>query len=270
MKVTKVLDKGFVKLVDVMGNDDRICEAARTSTNSKGKNNAGLIDYLMRNRHSSPFEFCEFVFHIKCPIFVFRQIVRHRTASLNETSLRYSKANDEFWIPEAEDIRKQGKKNMQMTDEAADLEIGKRFISNIKKITEKCFELYEDTISNGVCREQARAVLPVNIYTQFYWKIDLNNLLKFLTLRMDKHAQQETREFANAIYDHIKEYIPLTCNSFEEHILQSVTFSNTEKTILFKMLKENGFDFDEYKKRLKDSMDETRYMECVDRIDGIK
>ncbi len=265
MKI-KVLDKGYVKLIDHMGDDDRICEAARTSTKSDGKDSAGLIDYLMRHRHSSPSEFVVFTFKIKCPLFVFRHIVRHRMASINETSGRYSVLNDEFWFPGPADIRKQSKKNMQMTDEKL-IDYSDVFCEDLKDISDKATNKYKKALENGVCREQARTILPINIYTKFYWKIDLHNLLHFLKLRDDKHAQEETRMFAKAIARLVKDIVPLSFKSFDEHVVNSITFSKTEKEALFSYIKEMGFSTEEYEKRLFDKgIIKGRLVECIDKV----
>ncbi len=184
---------GFVKLINYMGDDDSICEAARCSTGSSGKDNAGLIDYLVRHRHTSPLEFVEFIFNIKCPIFVMRQLIRHRTANVNETSLRYSEAVDDFFIPSPENVRKQSNKNMQMTDEVVDIGLGDEFSNYVSMQSKEAYDKYSEFLEKGVCREQARIILPVDIYTKFYWKMDLHNLFHFLKLRLDKHAQEEMR-----------------------------------------------------------------------------
>lgn len=265
MKI-KVLDKGYVKLIDHMGNDDRICEAARTSTNSDGKDNKGLIDYLVRNAHTSPLEFVVFTFKIKCPIFVFRHIVRHRMASINEVSGRYSVLKDEFWFPGPVNVRKQSKKNMQMTNERL-IENADIFCEDLKDFSYKANNKYKKFIENGVCREQARTILPVNIYTKFYWKIDLHNLLHFLKLRNDKHAQEETREFAKAISRFVNEIVPFAFNSFDEHVMNSTNLSKTESQVLLKYINELGFSIDEYEKRLIDKkISKGRLEECLDKL----
>lgn len=264
--MVKVLDKGFVELVRYMGDDNSICETARCSTASSGKDNVGLIDYLMRHRHTSPFEFVEFVFHIKCPIFCIRQIIRHRTANVNEKSLRYSKANDDFYIPDINEIRKQDKINRQMANESLGDEIvSKEFCYDVNTLSEEAFEIYMEAIDSGICREQARMVLPVNLYTEFYWKMDLHNLLHFLKLRMDNHAQKEVRLYADAIYEIIKPIIPNTISSFEDHILNSITFSKTESDVLFSLI--NNFSIENYEKALRErGVVGIRLSECLDKI----
>lgn len=267
-KVNVLDNKGFVELIRYMGDDNSVCEAARCSTGSQNKNNAGLVDYLMRHKHTSPFEFVEFVFHIKCPIFVMRQLIRHRTASVNEKSLRYSEAVEEFYTPTADELRIQSSKNMQMTEDALnDLEYGELFCDQIYSAGQDTFEKYEQALNKGVCREQARMILPINLYTEFYWKMDAHNLLHFLKLRMDKHAQKEIRVYADAIYDIIKPIIPNICASFEDHILNAVTFSQTEMKVLKQYMEELGFDKKAYEVKLKLArISGGRLQECVDKF----
>ncbi len=226
-----VLDKGFVRLIDVMGDDQRIAAAARVSYGGGAKSkreDAALIDYLMRNRHTSPFEMVEFTFHVKAPIFVARQWFRHRTASVNEISARYSVLDDDFFQPAAEELRGQGAANKQVgegnlpSSEAAEL------ANLIKRSNESSYAAYEKLLEGGLAREQARSVLPVGIYTQFYWKQDLHNLLHFLKLRLDWHAQAEIRAYAEAISGIVKRVVPASWRAFEEHALHSASFSRAE------------------------------------------
>lgn len=190
----KVLDYGFVKLIKHMGDDDFICEAARLTTNSQGKDNERLIRYLMRNKHMSPFEFVEFVFHIKLPIFIARQLVRHRTASINERSGRYT-------VLEADCYKGIGKTQ---------------------------FEVYWEELSNEVPRETARLHLPLSTYTEMYWKMDLNNLLHFLELRLDKKAQSEMQEYAKAILELITPIVPKSIQAFMDYRINSVTLTQEQ------------------------------------------
>jgi thymidylate synthase (FAD) len=225
----KVLDKGFVRLVDWMGDDASIARAARVSYGKGTKSvseDSALIDYLIRHQHTSPIEMVEFVFHIKLPLFSMAQLVRHRTSSLNQVSARYSIMEEEFYVPEI--LRVQSKTNKQ-SSEVGDLgELERYFLNKIARISNDAYEDYEILMKYGVAREMARMILPQNLYTQVYWKQDLKNLLHLLKLRMDEHAQYEIRVFADAIYDIIRDIVPNTIKSWENHILKSVTFSADE------------------------------------------
>jgi len=215
MKIN-VLDHGFVRLVDHMGDDSSIVQAARVSYGEGTKSvrcDTGLIRYLMRNQHMSPFEMCELKFHIKLPIFVARQWIRHRTANVNEISARYSVISDDFYVPSV--VNYQSKDNKQGS--GAEHEHSESFVREISRISYKAYESYKYMIEEGVAREQARIILPVNMYTEWYWKIDLRNLLHFLKLRMDSHAQFEIREYANAIAQVVREHYPVTWSAFNEN-----------------------------------------------------
>lgn len=236
-KEIKVLDKGFVKLIDWMGDDNAVVQAARVSYNEGSKGEAkdkGLINYLMENGHTSPFEMCEIKLHIKCPIFVARQWGRHRTANVNEISARYTEVKDEFYTPK--EWRGQSKDNKQMSDGV--VEISKELQDKIEQHDRETYEIYQQMLEEGVSRELARSKLDVGYYTEFYWKIDLHNLLHFLNLRMHEHAQQEIREYANAIAEIVKEWCPWTWGAFEEHALYAVKFSRTEKELILKLIGE--------------------------------
>jgi len=223
------LDHGYVKLVDCMPRsipddedsvDYAIAEAARCSYQRGTKTIADdktLIRYLMRHQHTSPFEMIEFKFHMKLPIFVARQIIRTRTASLNELSGRYSEMPEEFYIPEDGDFRIQSISNIQGSCGHLDKEKEEEIKTNIQDISQKSFFIYKDHLDYGLCREQARIVLPLNTYTEWYWKIDLHNLLHFLDLRCDSHAQKETREYANAILALITPIVPWTIEAWEDY-----------------------------------------------------
>ncbi len=227
-----VLDKGFVRLVDYMGSDDRIVQAARVSYGSGTKSfrqDEGLIRYLLRNEHTSPFEQVVLTFHTKMPIFVARQWVRHRTARLNEISGRYSVMKDEFYLPDADKVslqsedNKQGRSNevvdpAQVTEIRAQLEQGQR----------TAFSTYQQLIDGGVARELARINLPLSLYTEWYWQIDLHNLFHFLRLRLDAHAQYEIRVYAEVMLEIAKAVCPVATAAFEEHRRGAVTFSARE------------------------------------------
>ena len=188
------LDKGFVRLVDSMGGDEAIVQAARVSYGkgtTKLSQDRGLIRYLMRHRHTTPFEMVEFKFHCKMPIFVARQWVRHRTANINEYSLRYSEARDEFYYPDPEHIQFQSALNKQGRMGDVSDELKQKVREYFREISDRSFEIYSELNDAGVARELARAILPVNLYTEWYWKNDLHNLLHFVGLRSDSHAQYE-------------------------------------------------------------------------------
>lgn len=231
----KCLDKGFVRLVDKMGDDSSVVQAARCSYGHGTKTtseDAGLINYLMRMWHSSPIEMVEFKFHIKCPIFVMRQLIRHRTASVNEVSARYSVVKDEFYQPEASRIQGQSKTNKQGSDGQLSEEVVSDFLICTDITSKSNYNQYERHIEQGVSRELARINLPLTAYTEFYWKIDLLNLLKFIRLRSDSHAQYEIRVFSDALADFVKENNPLVFAAFEKYWQNSMTLSDLEQKAL--------------------------------------
>jgi len=210
----KCLDFGFVRLVDTMGTDSAIVQAARTSYGGGEKSpdeDRKLLRYLMRHRHTTPFEMCEFKFHCKMPIFVARQFIRHRTASVNEASLRYTEAKDEFFVPES--FRKQGSANKQGGDETCEAFAH----ADVAVAQSHAYVTYTRLLQAGVSRELARCVLPVSAYTEWYWKIDLHNLLHFLALRCDSHAQAEIRVFADAMLKLIQPIVPLTVEAWNDY-----------------------------------------------------
>jgi thymidylate synthase (FAD) len=236
----KVLDKGFVRLVDIMGDDSSVVQAARVSYGKGTKTvreDRGLIRYLMRHRHTTPFEMVQTKWHVKCPIFVARQWMRHRAASYNEYSLRYSEARDEFYFPEQTRIQFQSKGNRQgSSQEPVPESFQERFTQNLDAICRSAYESYEELNDRGLARELIRIFLPVNLYTEFYWSINLHNLLHFLELRMDSHAQEEIRQYAFAIAEMLKEKVPMTWEAFEDYILKGKKFSKQEWEILVKAL----------------------------------
>lgn len=226
------LDHGFVRLVDYMGGDERIVQAARVSYGSGTKSyrqDRALIHYLIRNWHTSPVEQVQLTFHCKMPIFVARQWVRHRTARLNEISGRYSVMKDEFYVPAPEQIRpqstdnKQGRSEERMSPEA-ETEVRELFADDQKRV----YDNYEKLLDMNVAREIARNNLPLSLYTEWYWQIDLHNLFHFLRLRMDAHAQYEIRVYAEALAKCAQAVAPMAYEAFEEHILGSVSFSRAE------------------------------------------
>ncbi len=234
------LDHGFVRLVDYMGSDEAVVQAARVSYGEgtrKLREDRGLIRYLMRHQHTTPFEMVEFKFHCKMPIFVARQWIRHRTASVNEYSLRYSKAINEFYLPESGTLNFQSETNKQgRSAESVDEELQKQILSLIKTGTEQAWQDYEKLEATGLSRELARINLPLSLYTEWYWKIDLHNLLHFLKLRLDEHAQYEIRVYGRAMAEIIKIVTPLSWEAFEDYILNAKTFSQTELFILTRLM----------------------------------
>jgi len=244
-KEYKVLDKGFVRLVDYLGGDARIVQAARVSYGEGTKTvreDAGLIDYLLRNDHTSPFEQVVFTFHIKMPIFVARQWLRHRTARLNEISGRYSVMKDDFYIPASEDIALQNKDNKQgRASEESDADFAKQVQESLDEGQKNSYAEYSKLIDTGLAREIARINLPLSLYTEMYWQIDLHNLFHFLRLRLDAHAQKEIRDYAKVLFEIAKKVSPFACASFENYKLGGVNFSKAEFEELKLMLEnKNG------------------------------
>lgn len=230
------LDKGFIRLVDYMGDDSAIVQAARVSYGQGTKTpeeDRNLIRYLMNKRHTSPFEQVEFKFHIKAPIVVFRQWQRTRTASLNECSGRYTEMKDECYVPAPEDMRFQSKDNKQCRDDnKLDEETIEQLLLEISQMQKISFKHYNNLLGSGLAREVARINLPLSVYSEMYWKIDLHNLFHFLKLRLDKHAQYEIRVFAEAVYELIKPIVPIACEAFDNYLLNSISLSKEEQNIL--------------------------------------
>lgn len=231
----EVLDQGFLYLVDYMGNDEAIEQAARVSYGAgtrQVQETRGLIRYLLRHQHTTPFEMIEVKFHAKMPIFVARQWIRHRTANVNEMSARYSVLPDEFYVPEDEVIQLQSTDNKQGRGEQADEETRRDVRRFLKMDAHQAYEHYTEMIEAGAARELARANLPVSIYTEWYWKIDLHNLMHFLKLRLDSHAQYEIRVFGEAMAQIVGESFPLAWEAFEDYVLYSERFSRQELEVL--------------------------------------
>ena len=248
----EVLDHGFVRVIDYMGDDSAIVQSARVSYGKGTKqisNDKGLIKYLMRHRHSTPFEMCEIKFHIKLPIFIARQWIRHRTANVNEYSARYSILDKEFYIPSMENVAAQSTINNQGRGEVLSSDEAAEVISILKKDAEQTYANYEtllnenpdgesiDSSKPGVARELARMNLTLNTYTQWYWKIDLNNLLHFLALRADAHAQYEIRVYADIMMDIVKKWVPIAADAFEDYRIGGTEVSAKEINLLKKLLK---------------------------------
>ncbi len=237
----KCLDNGFVRLVDFMGSDEAIVQAARVSygkgTRSVSEDTA-LIRYLMRQMHSSPFEMVEFKFHVKLPIFVARQWIRHRTANVNEYSGRYSEMPEEFYLPEAAQIRPQSQLNKQgRSDDTFELEKSEGIIRQMQATQKEMYSQYGNMLGEGLARELARINLPLSNYTEWYWKIDLHNLFHFLRLRLDSHAQYEIQVYGEAIAKIVKEIVPMAYSAFEDYQLNAVRFSRRELNAVKLMIK---------------------------------
>ena len=259
-KPIEVLDHGFIRVIDYMGDDSSIVQSARVSYGKGTKkisNDKGLIKYLMRHRHSTPFEMCEIKFHIKLPIFIARQWIRHRTANVNEYSARYSILDKEFYIPSAENLAAQSAINNQGRGDALTDDEASNVIQILKKDAEQTYSNYETLLNessegniiyeskSGIARELARMNLTLNTYTQWYWKIDLNNLLHFLALRADDHAQYEIRVYADAMLDIVKKWVPLTYEAFEDYRIGGTELSAKEVNLMRKLLKGEKVSFEE-------------------------
>lgn len=239
-----VLDHGFVRVIDYMGDDAAICQAARVSYGKGTKsvqNDEGLIRYLMRHWHSTPFEMCELKLHVKLPVFVARQWIRHRTANVNEYSARYSILDREFYIPAPEHLAAQSVINNQGRGEALTGDEAARVLELLKSDANRAYDHYESMISEdgqqGLARELARMNLPANIYTQWYWKVDLHNLFHFLRLRADSHAQYEIRVYAEEICKVVADWVPFAYRAFEDYRMGGETLSAAALDCVRRMLK---------------------------------
>lgn len=237
-----VLDKGFVRLVDYLGSDARIVQSARVSYGEGTKTfreDKGLIDYLLRNQHTSPFEQVSLTFHCKMPIFVARQWVRHRTAKLNEISGRYSVMKDEFYVPADDAIAFQSTDNKQgRSTEEVPAGVKAKVRQLLEEGQKQSFVEYESLLDEGVARELARINLPLSLYTEWYWTMDLHNLFHFLALRLDAHAQLEIRRYAEVILDLTRAVAPVAVESFENHLLGGVRFNRQELEALRRLASE--------------------------------
>ncbi len=235
-----VLDKGFVRLVDYMGGDDRIVQAARVSYGAGTKTyreDAALIDYLLRHQHTSPFEQVILTFHVKLPIFVARQWIRHRTARVNEVSARYSVLKDEFYVPAPADVAPQSSDNKQgRTTEPFPADKAAGLIGRIEEGQEAAYKVYKGLVDDGLAREIARIDLPLSAYSEWYWQCDLSNLFHFLALRLDSHAQMEIRAYAKVMLEITRAVAPVAVASFENNILHGVRFSAEEMAELRRRL----------------------------------
>ena len=247
-----VLDHGFIRVIDYMGDDSSIVQAARVSYGKGTKQvstDSGLIKYLMRHWHSTPFEMCEIKYHVKLPIFIARQWIRHRTANVNEYSARYSILDKEFYLPSQENLAAQSKINRQGRGEVLEGEQAEQVLSLLKNDAETTYKNYEKMLNQkydgstidenkaGLARELARMNLTLNTYTQWYWKTDLLNLMNFLRLRVDPHAQFEIRAYAEVMLDSLKRWVPITHDAFMDYRVGGTEVSSEGKLIIKKLLK---------------------------------
>ncbi len=246
-----ILDHGFIRVIDYMGDDTSIVQAARVSYGKGTKQvstDSGLIKYLMRHWHSTPFEMCEIKYHIKLPIFIARQWIRHRTANVNEYSARYSILDKEFYLPSNKNLAAQSQNNRQGRGDIIDGDQAKEVLSLLKSDAERTYENYEkmlnqrydgsiiDEKKSGLARELARMNLTLNTYTQWYWKTDLLNLMNFLRLRADSHAQYEIRSYADAMLDTLKRWVPITYEAFIDYRVGGTEVSSKGKAVIQKLI----------------------------------
>ena len=246
-----VLDHGFIRVVDYMGDDTSIVQAARVSYGKgtkKVSTDSGLIKYLMRHWHSTPFEMCEIKYHIKLPIFIARQWIRHRTANVNEYSARYSILDKEFYLPDSEHLAAQSQINRQGRGDVLKGDQAKKVLDLLKSDAEQTYKNYEEMLNerydgtvidegkSGLARELARMNLTLNTYTQWYWKTDLLNLMNFLRLRADLHAQYEIRTYADAMLDTVKKWVPITYEAFMDYRVGGTEVSSKGKIVIQKMI----------------------------------
>jgi len=255
-----LLDHGFIRVVDYMGDDTSIVQAARVSYGKgtkKVSTDAGLIKYLMRHWHSTPFEMCEIKYHVKLPIFIARQWIRHRTANVNEYSARYSILDKEFYLPAKEHLAAQSKSNRQGRGDVLEGEQAKKVLDLLKNDAERTYENYETMLNEkydgsiidengvGLARELARMNLTLNTYTQWYWKTDLLNLMNFLRLRADHHAQYEIRTYADAMLDTLKRWVPITYDAFMDYRVGGTEVSDKGKKVIQKLIKGDKVSMEE-------------------------
>jgi len=246
-----ILDHGFIRVVDYMGDDTSIVQAARVSYGKgtkKVSTDSGLIKYLMRHWHSTPFEMCEIKYHIKLPIFIARQWIRHRTANVNEYSARYSILDKEFYLPDSEHLAAQSQINRQGRGDVLKGDQAKKVLDLLKNDAEQTYKNYEEMLNErydgtvinegktGLARELARMNLTLNTYTQWYWKTDLLNLMNFLRLRADHHAQYEIRAYADAMLDTVKKWVPITYEAFMDYRVGGTEVSSKGKIVIQKMI----------------------------------
>ena len=250
-EVLPVLDHGFVRVLDYMGDDGAVVQAARVSYGKgtrKVREDQGLINYLMRHRHSTPFEMCEIKYHVKLPIFVARQWIRHRTANVNEHSARYSILDQEFYVPKPEHLAAQANRNRQGRGDVLTGEDNARVLDLLRQDAQQAYAHYQEMLNlddngevlddgrTGLARELARMNLSLNYYSQWYWKIDLHNLLHFLSLRADDHAQFEIREYADVMMETVKQWVPQTFAAFQDYRMAGASLSAKGLAVVKRML----------------------------------
>ena len=255
-----ILDHGFIRVIDYMGNDNSIVQAARVSYGKgtkKVNTDAGLIKYLMRHWHSTPFEMCEIKYHVKLPIFIARQWIRHRTANVNEYSARYSILDKEFYLPDKENLAAQSVNNRQGRGKVIDSSQAKKVLGLLRDDAERTYKNYEEMLNErydgsvieegkvGLARELARMNLTLNTYTQWYWKTDLLNLMNFLRLRADHHAQYEIRAYADAMLDTLKRWVPITYDAFMDYRVGGTEVSSKGKEVIKKLIKGENVSIEE-------------------------
>tara|TARA_B100000424_G_scaffold252297_1_gene228493 strand:+ start:53 stop:1000 length:948 start_codon:yes stop_codon:yes gene_type:complete len=255
-----ILDHGFIRVIDYMGNDNSIVQAARVSYGKgtkKVNTDSGLIKYLMRHWHSTPFEMCEIKYHVKLPIFIARQWIRHRTANVNEYSARYSILDKEFYLPSKENLAAQSKNNRQGRGEVISGDQASDVLGLLKQDAERTYKNYEEMLNErydgsvidenkqGLARELARMNLTLNTYTQWYWKTDLLNLMNFLRLRADHHAQYEIRAYADTMLDTLKRWVPITYDAFLDYRVGGTEVSSKGKEVIKKLINGENISIDE-------------------------
>ena len=255
-----ILDHGFIRVIDYMGDDTSIVQAARVSYGKgtkKVSTDSGLIKYLMRHWHSTPFEMCEIKYHVKLPIFIARQWIRHRTANVNEYSARYSILDKEFYLPTSENLAAQSQSNRQGRGEVIEGEQAKQVLDLLKNDAERTYKNYEEMLNQrfdgstidenkkGLARELARMNLTLNTYTQWYWKTDLLNLMNFLRLRADSHAQYEIRAYADAMLDTVKKWVPITYEAFMDYRVGGTEVSSKGKKVIQKLISGKKVDIEQ-------------------------
>ena len=255
-----ILDHGFIRVIDYMGDDTSIVQAARVSYGKGTKQvstDSGLIKYLMRHWHSTPFEMCEIKYHVKLPIFIARQWIRHRTANVNEYSARYSILDKEFYLPSNKNLAAQSQNNRQGRGDIIDGDQAKEVLNLLKSDAERTYENYEkmlnqrydgsiiDEKKSGLARELARMNLTLNTYTQWYWKTDLLNLMNFLRLRVDSHAQYEIRSYADAMLNTLKRWVPITYEAFMDYRVGGTEVSSKGKIIIQKLIQNQKASFED-------------------------
>ena len=255
-----ILDHGFIRVVDYMGDDTSVVQAARVSYGKgtkKVSTDAGLIKYLMRHWHSTPFEMCEIKYHVKLPIFIARQWIRHRTANVNEYSARYSILDKEFYLPDSKHLAAQSQINRQGRGDVLQGDQAKKVLDLLKDDAERTYKNYEEMLNErydgttieenkiGLARELARMNLTLNTYTQWYWKTDLLNLMNFLRLRADHHAQYEIRAYADAMLDTLKKWVPITYEAFMDYRVGGTEVSSKGKSVIQKLIKGENISLDQ-------------------------